>query len=300
LTSDRPTLSIVLLTYARDDAIRSLLKHIRPAIAARDDVELVLVDNNADETDRSEMVAGFPRSRLVKTGENLGAALGRNRGIEAATGKYLLFIDDDALIHPSDFVDRIIQLFSRYENAGILAFKSLDFYTRELITAEFPHTNKRLSPDAPFKTFRFIGVGNAVRREVFEKTGLYRPEFFYGGEEFDLAYRTIKAGYEIWYCPDVWVLHKHDPKGRLSTISAIERNYGNKLKVGFLHLPRFIQLINLMAWTTYAIWQSRGRASCRRVLREFRTWASQNRDARTPLGREERTYIRDCGGVIWR
>lgn len=297
---DRPTLSIVLLTYARDDAIQELLNHICPAIADRDDVELVLVDNNPDEKDRSGMLAGFNRPRFVKTGKNLGAALGRNRGIEAATGDYLLFIDDDAIIYPPDFVDRIIVLFERYRNAGILAFKSLDFYTQELIREEFPHTNKRLSPNQPFKTFRFIGVANAARREVFEKTGLYRPEFFYGGEEFDLAYRTIKAGYEIWYCPDIWVLHKHDPKGRLPSISAIERNYGNKLKVGFLHLPRVVRLINLLAWTTFVLWQSRGKASCRKVLRDFHRWVARNRHARAPLGPDERRYIRECGGKIWR
>jgi GT2 family glycosyltransferase len=298
--SKRPKLSIVLLTYARDDAIEDLLAHIRPMVADRRDVEIVLVDNNGDGQDRSGMLAGFPRVRFCATEKNLGAALGRNRGIEIATGEYLLFIDDDALICPADFVDRVLGLFQRFPKAGILAFKSLSFYTNELIASEFPHTDKRLSPDRPFKTFRFIGVGNAVRRDVFEKVGLYRAEFFYGGEEFDLAYRTIKAGYEIWYTPEIWVLHKHNPKERLPSISAIERNYGNKLKVGFLHLPRHVRLINMAAWTVFSIWRSRGRLSCRRVFRDFHAWVSQNRGARQPLGREARAYIRSCGGAIWR
>lgn len=300
MTENHPKLSIVLLTYARDEAIQDLLDHIRPMIADRDDVEIVLVDNNEDGRDRSGMLTGFPVAQLRQTGKNLGAALGRNRGIEIATGKYLLFIDDDALLYPADFVDKILRLFDRYPKAGILAFKSLSFHTKRLITEEFPHTNKRLCPDRPFKTFRFIGVANAVRREVFEKAGHYRPEFFYGGEEFDLAYRAIKAGFEIWYSPEIWVLHKHDPRGRLPTLGAIERNFGNKLKVGFLHLPEHIRLVNMAAWTGFSIWRSRGKVSLPRVLGEFRNWASQNKHARAPLGREARGYIRDCGGAIWR
>lgn len=295
-----PELSIVLLTYGRDEVVQGLLNHIRPMIARRTDVEVVLVDNNDDERDRSAMLAGFPVTKLHKTGLNLGATLGRNCGIKVASGKYLLFLDDDAVVYPVDFVDVVVRLFASYPKAGVFAFKSLDFNTKKLITEEFPHTNKHLSADTPFKTFRFIGVANAVRREVFEKVGLYRPDFFYGAEEFDLAYRAIKAGYEIWYTPEVWVLHKHDPGGRMPSMTAVESNYRNKLKVGFLHLPSHIRLINMVAWTGFVIWRSRGKVAWRRVLKEFYAWASKNRHERLPLGPEARRYIRSCGGAIWR
>ena len=170
LNTASPLLSIVLLTYARDAAVQGLLSHIRPLVAQRTDVEIVLVDNNEDERDRSALLAGFPQAKLYKTYKNLGATVGRNCGIEIATGKYLLFLDDDAVVYPADFVDVIFRLFDRYPKAGILAFKSLDFETKELIVEEFPHTNKRLPADKPFKTFRFIGVANAVRRKVFEES----------------------------------------------------------------------------------------------------------------------------------
>jgi GT2 family glycosyltransferase len=293
-------LSIVLLTYARDKAVQGLLDHIRPMIEHRTDVEVVLVDNNEDVQDRSAMLAGFPRAKFHKTRKNQGATVGRNCGIEIACGKYLLFLDDDAVVYPANFVDVILQLFDRYPKAGILAFKSLDFDTKELIVEEFPHTNKHLPADQPFKTFRFIGAANAVRREVFEEIGLYRPDFFYAAEEFDLAYRAIKAGYEIWYAPEVWVLHKHDPAGRMPSMKTVEINYRNKLRVGFLHLPQPIRLINMVAWTGFVIWRSRGKAAWRKVLREFRVWALENRHERNPLGREARRYIRSCGGAIWR
>lgn len=300
LNTASPLLSIVLLTYARDAAVQGLLSHIRPLVAQRTDVEIVLVDNNQDERDRSALLAGFPQAKLYKTYKNLGATVGRNCGIEIATGKYLLFLDDDAVVYPADFVDVIFRLFDRYPKAGILAFKSLDFETKKLIVEEFPHTNKRLPADKPFKTFRFIGVANAVRRKVFEEVGHYRPDFFYAAEEFDLAYRAIKAGYEIWYAPDVWVLHKHDPAGRMPSMTAVETNYRNKLRVGFLHLPSHIRLINMLAWTAFVIWRSRGKAAWRKVLSEFYVWAALNRHDRHPLGREARRYIRSCGGAIWR
>src|SRR3546814_1638824 len=80
---------------------------------------------------------------------------------------------------------------------GIQAFKSINFFTQRILDAEFPHSDKRKSPNEPFLTFRFIGVAHAIRREVFAKTGLYYDDFFYACEEFDLAYRAIREGYKI-------------------------------------------------------------------------------------------------------
>jgi hypothetical protein len=42
---------------------------------------------------------------------------------------------------------------------------------------------------------------------VLDKVGLFDPQFFLYGEEVDLCRRIKKAGYEIWYWPDISVLH---------------------------------------------------------------------------------------------
>src|SRR3546814_4681637 len=166
--------SIILLTYRRDDATEENVARLDPLIRHRPSVEVILVDNYADGVDRRYLLAALTRAKMVTAERNAGVAGGRNLEVNAASGDILLFIDDDALIYPDDFIERIAAPFAADAMLGIQAFKSINFFTQRILDAEFPHSDKRKSPNEPFLTFRFIGVAHAIRREVFAKKGLDR------------------------------------------------------------------------------------------------------------------------------
>ena len=42
---------------------------------------------------------------------------------------------------------------------------------------------------------------------MLDKVGFFDPRFFMYGEEVDLCRRIKEAGYEIWYWPDIVVIH---------------------------------------------------------------------------------------------
>ncbi len=65
-----------------------------------------------------------------------------------------------------------------------------------------------------FETGYFVGCAHAIHRDIFEKTGYYPTNFFYGMEEYDLSYRAIDAGFDIVYDDRVIILHKESPLGR--------------------------------------------------------------------------------------
>lgn len=69
-----------------------------------DDWELIIVDDCS--TDNSvEVIQPFivvdSRIKLIQLSENSGAAVARNKGIEAATGRYIAFLDSDDLWLPN-------------------------------------------------------------------------------------------------------------------------------------------------------------------------------------------------------
>ena len=66
-----------------------------------------------------------------------------------------------------------------------------------------------------FLASRFVGAGHAIRRKVFEAVGGYDDCLFFCGEEMDLCYRMLNAGYRIEYVPDVTILHKASPDRRV-------------------------------------------------------------------------------------
>ena len=57
---------------------------------------------------------------------NLGVAGGRNLCIREATGKYLLFMDDDSEITNKDVIQKVLDLYKKYEKEklAIVGFKS--------------------------------------------------------------------------------------------------------------------------------------------------------------------------------
>lgn len=293
------TYSIVIITFRRDGALAENLEDLRQKVGVRDDIELVLVDNNEDTKDRSSMLRGFRNPVYLKLGVNRGVAGGRNAGVASSHGQILIFLDDDAFIGPIDFPDRLSRLFNAEAKLGIIAFRSFNYYTGKMDRAEFPHTNKNRNPERSFKTFRFIGVGHAIRRAVFEKAGLYDDEFFYAMEEFDLSFRAIKMGFQIQYVPDVEVRHKKNASGRLPSKLAVEQTLLNKLRVNYMHLPLAYAFVSNCIWFGYSFYRSRGRADLRSVWVKYQAWAALNAARRVPFDTDARRYLSACGARLW-
>ena len=297
-----PQFSTIVVTYRRDTVLAATIGHLRRLIGGRADHELVLVDNNADGIDREPLLQGFHRARLVRAVENTGVAGGRNLGIKAASGEVLVFLDDDAFAYPPEFLDRIGAALSNSPDTGILAFKSLvrKHGTWGMDPCEFPHTDKSVNPDAPFETFRFIGVGHAVRSAVFREVGLYLPEFFYSMEEFDLSYRALKRGWRIEYRPEIWVLHMRDKAGRDVPAALAERALVNKMRVAWMHLPWRQMLICMAAWSARTAIRSGGRANVLRAWAAFLRWRKNAPVPRLPMPPSVMAQISACGGQPWK
>jgi GT2 family glycosyltransferase len=295
-----PSLSLVLLTYRRDDALKATVSRISEVFGGAS-FEIVLVDNNADGVDRSYLLEGFDQAVYVNERYNMGVAGGRNKGISVATGDILLFLDDDALLEvPADFANRLKALFEHDPKLGVVAFRSFVGAERIEDPIEFPHTDKSMSRDAAFDTFRFIGVAHAIRRSLLDRTGLYCASFFYGMEEFDLSYRTLKLGYRIEFRPEFRVQHMKANTGRLPSSAVTRRMYANKLSVGWMHLPSRFFWACAAAWFVKTLLDSRNPLAPFRAIGDFLTMISHGQlQKREPSG-ELVAEIRRLGGKAWR
>jgi GT2 family glycosyltransferase len=295
--------STIILTYGRDDALGTTIARLFE-VAGNDPLhEIVLVDNNEDDVDRSHFVSCFgPKANYVKPGKNLGVTGGRNEGIRYAQGEILLFLDDDALLEvEDDFLERLRERFTRADmETAVVAFRSEVGENRVSDPKEFPHTDKTLPRDKPFETFRFIGVAHAVRMRAMRNHGPYCPGFFYGMEEFDLAYRFIKAGWKIEYRPEFAVRHMKHDQGRLPSKQVVERMYANKLAVGWMHLPMREFALSGLAWFVKTLLDSKDPRVPFKALWRFRRMALNGEILpRDPSSKLVAT-IRRLGGAAWK
>ena len=87
-----PTISVIIPTYNRIDLIGRALC----SVYAQNDLitEVIVVDDGSTDRTVSLVKAKFPKV-LVISQERCGVSHARNRGIEAAQGEWLAFLDSD-------------------------------------------------------------------------------------------------------------------------------------------------------------------------------------------------------------
>ena len=88
------------------------------------------------------------------------------------------------------------------------------FYKMSGLCKLFPHSRRfaayymgHLSPDQTNQVEILSGAFMMLRRECLQKTGLLDETFFMYGEDIDLSYRILLAGYHNYYLPETRIIH---------------------------------------------------------------------------------------------
>ncbi len=229
--------SFTIITHNRksdlEQAIASILaQSYRP-------IEVIVVDNNSSDGTPELFRNRYDPNivRYVRLHENTGVSGGRNITIDKTKGEIIVTLDDDAEIVETEATQRIVNKLQTDKSIGLLAFKVLVHATGMLQKGAFPTRDKSLSPDEEFETTRFIGVGHAAPRALYDEIGLYRDFFPYGHEELDFSFRILDAGYKIIYFPQVTITHKLEGTRRQRLQGKWHVLLENRVKAALLNLP---------------------------------------------------------------
>jgi GT2 family glycosyltransferase len=219
----------------------------------------VQIVDNASTDGSSEMVqAMFPQVALVVNDTNAGYAAANNLGlgelgyhekgqIAADAPRYALLLNPDTEV-PPDALYRMVQFMDRRPDVGaagpklVLEDGSLDkacrrgfptpavsFYHFTGLAKLFPN-NPRFGrynmtfadPDTDLEVDSVVGAFMQIRREAIEAVGLLDETFFMYGEDLDWAYRVNRAGWKVWYHPQVVVRHVKRAASRKSKKAQFE------------------------------------------------------------------------------
>lgn len=201
-----PSVSVIVPAYNAQDTIFGVIGKILSQ-PYEGEWELIIVDDGS--TDRTpEKVQAHSRARYIRQ-DNAGPASARNRGASAARGEILLFTDSDC--YPcAAWIKRMVSGFTS-EKIGVVS-GSYDIANpgaplSRAIHAEILYRHRHLMPEFP----RVFGSYNfAVRRDVFERAGGFNENYRHAsGEDNDLSYKILSAGYRIRFLQDALVAHVH-------------------------------------------------------------------------------------------
>lgn len=187
--------------------------------------EIVLVDNASTDGSADWLAERYPDVRLIRSQKNGGIAGGNNLGIRASQGRLILLLNNDTLVLPAT-LDRVMDFLDTQPEAGGVggqllnddgSFQSghMDFpslWQEFLIVTKLGEMVRPYYPShPPGDTVREVGWMSTAfmlfRRAALDAVGLVDEEFFIYSDESDLQYRLQRAGWKIFYLPDVQTIH---------------------------------------------------------------------------------------------
>lgn len=245
--SRAPLVSYIIVTRNKKEDLRNALRSVKSQKYRKK--ELIVVDNNSSDSTSQMVTQFFPDTKLIVMKTNVGPCRGRNIGIKYSRGEIIIIIDHDAVFVTPDATDVIVRRICSQNDIGAIALKVINFYTKKVDIKSIPRRDKKVI-DEEYECTYFSACGVAIRKDVLDVTGGFPEEFFYYGEELDLSFRIIQAGYKILHLPEASILHKTHPKVRpiwQSTYYTVR----NRTWVAFKYLPLQYAIIHSFIWWNY-------------------------------------------------
>jgi GT2 family glycosyltransferase len=240
--------SVVIVSYNSADYLPQCLDSLRRSLAGSA-FEVIVVDNNSQDRtlavlEREEGIT------LIKNKENRGFARAANQGLGLARGEYLLLLNPDTVVEPNS-IRLLQQCLDQNFGIGIVGPKELDGQGRtrlslaalfvlggsgHLVDRYFPRGScwRRVFPVRPKNVWVLHGFCLFLRRKMMEQIGLLDEDFFLYGEEVEYCHRARKAGWQVYYLPEVEVRHYAGASARKNWL----RNFLLSIKYQLLCLKK--------------------------------------------------------------
>jgi O-antigen biosynthesis protein len=238
-------LSIIIVNYNVRNFLEQCLNSVSRA-AEGIDCETFVVDNQSVDGSASMVRNRFPGVILLENEENLGFSKANNQAIRMARGEYILVLNPDTILQ-QDSLKECIRFMDSKPEAGALGVKMIDGKGRFLpeskramptpsvalwkmtgLSKLFPGSRLfgryHLSFLDPGKTHDVEIVSGAfmfLRKKALDKAGLFDEQFFMYGEDIDLSYRILQAGFRNYYHPGTTIIHYKGESTRKGSLNYV-------------------------------------------------------------------------------
>ena len=164
---------------------------------------IVINDGSTDAT--PEIAAEFG-VQLIST-PNQGLSAARNLGASVAIGEIISYIDDDAVPDP----DWLLYLGSTFYHTSYAAVGGPNIAPNNV---SFIANCVDRSPGSPshvlftdMEAEHIPGCNFSIRKKVLDELGGFDAQFRAAGDDVDLCWRIVDAGWKIGFNPGAMVLH---------------------------------------------------------------------------------------------
>ncbi|MEO8430516.1 MAG: glycosyltransferase family A protein [Acidobacteriota bacterium] len=213
-----PLFSVVIPTYRRPHTLFQVLEGLARQTSPPAFEVIVIDDGSRDDTWRRLRAYRPDYAFRALEKENGGPASARNRGVEEARGRFILFLGDDTVPEPRLLaVHGAAQAEERGYPVAVLGYTT---WPRERRVSPFLHHINEyglqfgyaLIDDPESVPFNFFYTSNiSLPRSLLFEEGLFDTTFPGAAwEDIEISYRLMGRGMKIIYRPEAVARHHHD------------------------------------------------------------------------------------------
>jgi len=187
------------------------------------DAEIIVVDNNSSDESCKMVQERFPNVRLIDNKENIGFSKANNQGVAVANGEYVCVLNPDTVVAEDTF-SQLIGFSDSKNKIGIVSCKLIDGAGRflpeskrnvptrlvaikKLIGLSKDYYVSNLKESEIGKSPVFVGAFMLLKRSLYEALGGFDERYFMYGEDIDLSYSILNAGFDNYYYGKTTVIH---------------------------------------------------------------------------------------------
>ena len=226
------------------------------------DAEIIVVDNQSSDGSCQMVKQLFPEVILIENKENLGFSKGNNIGVAQANGEYLCILNPDTVVAEDTF-QKIMAFADDNPQMGILGCQLIDgrgqflpeskrniptplVSIEKILGFSNNYYANHLSPSDIGKVDILVGAFMVIRGRIYKEVKGFDEDYFMYGEDMDLSYKVLKAGYQNIYYGKTTILH-YKGESTLKDKTYANRFYGAMQIFYNKHFKSYI-IFDVMVW----------------------------------------------------
>jgi len=207
--------SIVIVHFGNYKPTAKCISSIYKTSKDVKDFEVIVIDNNLDNSAQKKLVNKFPKTIYAKSDKN-NYCHALNFGIKKSKGEIIVILNPDTIVK-KNWLSEILKPFKNKKNGGVtskvlfrktkkinsLGIEEIDnFYYRDLGINEDDDTNLKQ------KEIKFAsGASVAYRKKALLECGLFDEDFIMYVEDVDMGMKMRKKGWKLVMNPRSVILH---------------------------------------------------------------------------------------------
>ena len=255
-------LTVVIVNYRVKYLLEQTLRSVEQAMQGMAG-EIVVVDNLSGDDSIDFSRERHPQVTYIENNENVGFARANNQAIMQAKGEFTLILNPDTIIAPQCLQEGIAWMRS-HPKCGAIGARMMDgdgvFLPESKRSFPTPWVSfckifglSKLFPRSPLFAkyhLRYLsdtqpqcidilsGAYMLCRTDVLQQLKGFDEDFFMYGEDIDLSYRIVKAGYQNWFLPTPMIHYKGESTHK-DSMRYVRVFYDAMLIFYRKHFPRF-------------------------------------------------------------